>query len=195
MSNVNVFGRTDGKTDRQMDQQTHFSKAKRKSVADRQTDGRTVGSLYAFLWGHTKQELSPSEDICPRKTLCRHHYENFSKPKRKSVTDRQTGGRTLEAVQIYVANWDSNQLVTLSRDGTVISRFTDPILNEGCGDVRPGLHVTDSGQVLVCGGRSHTIIQRLAEVITRKDDVFYPGCDGLTDRHTHRAQTTLSPLC
>ncbi|XP_052251817.1 uncharacterized protein LOC127858641 [Dreissena polymorpha] len=84
--------------------------------------------------------------------------------------------------RIYVANWDSNQLVTLSRDGTVISRFTDPILNEGCGDVRPGLHVTDSGQVLVCGGRSHTIIQvdrdgrqRLAEVITRKDDVFYPG--------------------
>ncbi|XP_052249001.1 uncharacterized protein LOC127856868 isoform X2 [Dreissena polymorpha] len=84
--------------------------------------------------------------------------------------------------RIYMANTISNQLVTLSRDGTVISTFTDPALGwRYMYDVPPGLHVTDAGQVLVCGVRSHTIIQvdrdgrqRLAEVVTEKDGVTYP---------------------
>ncbi|XP_052251093.1 uncharacterized protein LOC127858165 [Dreissena polymorpha] len=82
--------------------------------------------------------------------------------------------------RIYVANWNSNQLVILSRDGTVISTFTDPALDWGQ-RARPGLHVTDAGQVLVCGCRSHKIIQvdrdgrqRLAEVVTSKDGVRNP---------------------
>ncbi|XP_052251792.1 uncharacterized protein LOC127858625 isoform X2 [Dreissena polymorpha] len=85
--------------------------------------------------------------------------------------------------RIYVANNIRNQLVTLSRDGTVISTFTDPLLDWGLFDVRPGLHVTDSGQVLVCGGLSNKIIQvdrdgrqRLAEVIIQTNGVFHPRC-------------------
>ncbi|XP_052249003.1 uncharacterized protein LOC127856869 isoform X2 [Dreissena polymorpha] len=83
--------------------------------------------------------------------------------------------------RIYVANLTSNQLVTLSRDGTVISRFTDPALDWRW-NAHSALHVTDSGQVLVCGVRSRKIIQvdrdgrqRLAEVVTEKDGVTYPS--------------------
>ncbi|XP_052249020.1 uncharacterized protein LOC127856882 isoform X1 [Dreissena polymorpha] len=83
--------------------------------------------------------------------------------------------------RIYVAKWISNQLVTLSRDGTVISTFTDPALDWGDLGVLSVLHVTDSGQVLVCGIGSHKIIQvdrdgrqRLAEVVTKKDGVHNP---------------------
>ncbi|XP_052251536.1 uncharacterized protein LOC127858423 [Dreissena polymorpha] len=81
--------------------------------------------------------------------------------------------------RIYIANLNKNKLVTLSKDGTVISTFTDPALNWGCGDVPPGLHVTDSGQVLVCGGCTILQVDRngrqiLAEVITQKDGVAKP---------------------
>ncbi|KAH3720674.1 hypothetical protein DPMN_063578 [Dreissena polymorpha] len=45
----------------------------------------------------------------------------------------------------------------------------------------PGLHVTDSGQVLVCGYSSHTVVQVdrdgrqiLAEVVTENNCVFRP---------------------
>ncbi|KAH3820543.1 hypothetical protein DPMN_122287 [Dreissena polymorpha] len=76
--------------------------------------------------------------------------------------------------RIYVANKDSNQLVTLSRDGTVISTLIDHALNWKYDP--PGLHVTDSEQVLVCGGGSNTILKverdgdkRLAEVVTLED--------------------------
>ncbi|KAH3880330.1 hypothetical protein DPMN_004243 [Dreissena polymorpha] len=89
---------------------------------------------------------------------------------------------------IYVTNCDRHQLVTLSRDGTVISTLTDPAWSESLSRI----HVTDSGQVLVCGGASSdTIIQldrngrrKLAEVVTKKDgvsvpiSVFYRKCTG-----------------
>ncbi|KAH3720590.1 hypothetical protein DPMN_063490 [Dreissena polymorpha] len=80
--------------------------------------------------------------------------------------------------RIYVTNEDSDQLVTLSRDGTVISTLTVPGL-----DSLPGLHVTDSEHVLVCGCWSNKIYQVdkdrrqipvLAEVITENDGVTRP---------------------
>ncbi|KAH3873578.1 hypothetical protein DPMN_036816 [Dreissena polymorpha] len=79
--------------------------------------------------------------------------------------------------RIYVTNQNSKQLVTLSRDGKVISSLTVPAL--GSKALLPGLHVTDSGQVLLCGYSPGTIVQvdrdgrqRLAEVITK--DVTCP---------------------
>ncbi|KAH3716660.1 hypothetical protein DPMN_059386 [Dreissena polymorpha] len=84
--------------------------------------------------------------------------------------------------RIYVINPNSNQLVTLSREGTVISTLTVPALSSPIG-VLPGLqvHVTDSGQVMVCGYWSSTIIQmdrdgrqRLAEVVKEDDGVSGP---------------------
>ncbi|KAH3794142.1 hypothetical protein DPMN_147673 [Dreissena polymorpha] len=83
--------------------------------------------------------------------------------------------------RIYVANRIKNTLVTLSRDGTVISTLTDPALDWRLLSVPPGLHVTEMGQVLVCGRMSHTVLQvdrnrtrRLTEVVTEKDDVRKP---------------------
>ncbi|XP_052269860.1 E3 ubiquitin/ISG15 ligase TRIM25-like isoform X2 [Dreissena polymorpha] len=81
--------------------------------------------------------------------------------------------------RIYVFN-NSKQLVILSRDGTVISTLTDISLKSPS-DVIPGLHVTDLGQVLVCGFSTDTIVQvdrdgrqRLAEVVTAIDGVARP---------------------
>ncbi|XP_052284251.1 uncharacterized protein LOC127880833 isoform X2 [Dreissena polymorpha] len=83
--------------------------------------------------------------------------------------------------RIYVANRMRNTLVTLSRDGTVISTLTDPALDWRLLSVPPGLHVIDMGQVPVCGGLSHTVFivdrdgrQRLTDVIAEKDDVRKP---------------------
>ena len=51
----------------------------------------------------------------------------------------------------------NNQLITLSRDGTVISTLTDLEFNWEY--VQHGLHVTEMGQVLLCGGLSNSIVQ------------------------------------
>ena len=74
-------------------------------------------------------------------------------------------------------NTISQQLVTLSRDGTVISTLTVPDLSSPIVEL-PGLHVTDSGQVLVCGVGSHAIIEvdkdgrrRVAEVVPKTEDM------------------------
>ncbi|KAH3801083.1 hypothetical protein DPMN_154728 [Dreissena polymorpha] len=92
-----------------------------------------------------------------------------------------------DGARIYVANAASKQLLTLFRDGQVISTLTDPALDWGHvlyfkNYHPPGIHVTDSKQVLVCGENSHTIIQvdkdgrqTLAEVVAAKD-----GEDGVT---------------
>ncbi|XP_052213579.1 uncharacterized protein LOC127832260 [Dreissena polymorpha] len=91
--------------------------------------------------------------------------------------------------RIYVALRTGNQLVTLAVDGTVISRLTVfPMKSEQLIPLNPhpyfepdflGLHVTDLGQVLVCG--SHKIIQVdrdgrqiLVEMVTEIDDVKWP---------------------
>ncbi|XP_052247901.1 E3 ubiquitin-protein ligase TRIM33-like isoform X6 [Dreissena polymorpha] len=82
--------------------------------------------------------------------------------------------------RIYVANISSNKLVTLSRDSTVISSLTVPDLSASIYG-RPGLHVTDSGQVLVCGYYTHPVVQVdrdgrqiLAEVVTKNNGVSLP---------------------
>ncbi|XP_052256531.1 uncharacterized protein LOC127861855 [Dreissena polymorpha] len=78
--------------------------------------------------------------------------------------------------RIYVTNFTQHKLITLATDGTLISTFTDPELQNPW-----GVHVTPSGQVLVCGYSSHTVIQvdregskRLATLISNKDGVINP---------------------
>ncbi|KAH3720621.1 hypothetical protein DPMN_063523 [Dreissena polymorpha] len=81
--------------------------------------------------------------------------------------------------RIYVTNAYSKQLVTLSRDGTVISTLTVPDLSFIY--KLSGLHVTDSGQVLICGDYAGKIFQVdrdgrqiLAEVVTVNNGVSHP---------------------
>ncbi|KAH3799555.1 hypothetical protein DPMN_153166 [Dreissena polymorpha] len=56
--------------------------------------------------------------------------------------------------KIYVTNYDNHKLLTLARDGTVISTFNDPELQHP-----QGVNVTPAGQVLVWCQSSHTVIQ------------------------------------
>ncbi|KAH3843891.1 hypothetical protein DPMN_117425 [Dreissena polymorpha] len=83
--------------------------------------------------------------------------------------------------RIYVVNWKQRQLVTLTRDGNVVSTRKNRALRWGNLVVLPGLHVMDSGQVLICGMESHTILQvdrdgqqRMAAVVTEEDGVHWP---------------------
>ncbi|KAH3750146.1 hypothetical protein DPMN_184664 [Dreissena polymorpha] len=77
---------------------------------------------------------------------------------------------------IYVTNFSQNKLITLTKDGTLLSTFTDPELQGP-----KGVHVTPTGQVLVCGIRSHTVIQvdregkkKMATLASEKDGLRYP---------------------
>ncbi|XP_052236963.1 uncharacterized protein LOC127848501 [Dreissena polymorpha] len=77
---------------------------------------------------------------------------------------------------IYVTNFAQNKLITLATDGTLISTFTDPELQGP-----KGVHVTPTGQVLVCGIISHTVIQvdregkkKLATLASENDGLRYP---------------------
>ncbi|KAH3720353.1 hypothetical protein DPMN_063250 [Dreissena polymorpha] len=78
--------------------------------------------------------------------------------------------------RIYATNLSSQQLVTLSRDGTVISNLTVSDLSRV--DELPGLHVTQSGQVLVCGDTIYQVdrdgTQILAKLVTENDGVIHP---------------------
>ncbi|KAH3852315.1 uncharacterized protein LOC127874970 [Dreissena polymorpha] len=78
---------------------------------------------------------------------------------------------------LYKTSQCIGELVTLSRDGKVIAKLTDPAL---CWFVTfsPGLHVTDSGQVLVCEVFCRIIYQmgrdgrqKLTEVVKSKKKV------------------------
>ncbi|KAH3799957.1 uncharacterized protein LOC127839332 [Dreissena polymorpha] len=78
--------------------------------------------------------------------------------------------------RIYVTNYDQHKLITLATDRNLISTFTDPEL-QGAWDV----HVTLSGQVLVCGCISNTVIQvdhegkkKLATLVSSNDGVRNP---------------------
>ncbi|XP_052284810.1 uncharacterized protein LOC127881167 isoform X2 [Dreissena polymorpha] len=78
--------------------------------------------------------------------------------------------------RIYVTHYSQHKLLTLTRNGTVISTFTDTELQSPW-----GVHVTPAGQVLVCGYTSHTIIQvdiegkkKIATLATQKDGIKYP---------------------
>ncbi|KAH3876891.1 hypothetical protein DPMN_000742 [Dreissena polymorpha] len=78
--------------------------------------------------------------------------------------------------RIYVTNTNQHKLITLAMDGTLISAFTDPELQEPW-----GVHVTPAGQVLVCGSKSQTVIQvnrrgrkKLATLVSKKDGLRFP---------------------
>ncbi|KAH3710262.1 uncharacterized protein LOC127857157 [Dreissena polymorpha] len=78
--------------------------------------------------------------------------------------------------RIYVTNYNRSMLLTLARDGTVISNFTDTELKNP-----RGVHLTPAGQVLVCGQSSNTVIQvdregkkKIATLATQKDGLQSP---------------------
>ena len=78
--------------------------------------------------------------------------------------------------KIFVANFSHKKVLTLDRDGTLLHTFTDPDLQ-----YPRGIHVTDLGQVLVCGHGSHNIIQldgegkkKLATIATERDGLHLP---------------------
>ncbi|KAH3749149.1 hypothetical protein DPMN_183640 [Dreissena polymorpha] len=78
--------------------------------------------------------------------------------------------------KLYIINNSDNKVLTLARVGSVLATFTDPALIGPC-----YVHVTPAGQVLVCGGESHTIIQvvdegrkKLAILATKEDGVVSP---------------------
>ncbi|KAH3794003.1 hypothetical protein DPMN_147532 [Dreissena polymorpha] len=55
--------------------------------------------------------------------------------------------------KIFVTNNTDDKVLTLARDDTLLHTFTDPDLQDP-----EGIHVTDLGQVLVCGFDSKTIL-------------------------------------
>ncbi|KAH3693674.1 hypothetical protein DPMN_081114 [Dreissena polymorpha] len=75
--------------------------------------------------------------------------------------------------RIYITNHSQNKLITFATDGTLISIFTDPEFQ-----LPRGVHVTPSGQVLVCGYSSYSVIQvdhegrkRLVTLVSKTDGV------------------------
>ncbi|XP_052235743.1 uncharacterized protein LOC127847704 [Dreissena polymorpha] len=78
--------------------------------------------------------------------------------------------------KLYITNSVLHQLLTLTRDGSVLSIFNDPELAwPMC------VHVTPKGQVLVCGTKSNTILQidstgkhKLSTLATRRDGLRGP---------------------
>ncbi|XP_052230612.1 uncharacterized protein LOC127844446 [Dreissena polymorpha] len=73
--------------------------------------------------------------------------------------------------RIFVTNLTNNKLLTLAKDGALLSTFTDSDLQKP-----HGLHVTPAGQVLVCAQSSNTVIQvdhegrnKLATLASNKD--------------------------
>ncbi|KAH3812306.1 hypothetical protein DPMN_140735 [Dreissena polymorpha] len=56
--------------------------------------------------------------------------------------------------RLYIISRYQHMLLTMARDGTLLATFTDLAL----GGLH-GLHVTPAGQVLFCGGWSHSILQ------------------------------------
>ncbi|KAH3711518.1 hypothetical protein DPMN_071187 [Dreissena polymorpha] len=48
--------------------------------------------------------------------------------------------------KVYITNWDQHKLLTLAMNVSVLACFTDPEL-----EYPSGVHVTPTGQVLVCG--------------------------------------------
>ncbi|KAH3804918.1 uncharacterized protein LOC127835147 [Dreissena polymorpha] len=74
---------------------------------------------------------------------------------------------------LYITDYKQHKLLTLARDGSVLSIFTDPELRcPYC------VQVTPAGQVLVCGWMSNTILQidskgsrKLATLATKMDEL------------------------
>ncbi|KAH3889916.1 hypothetical protein DPMN_013983 [Dreissena polymorpha] len=74
---------------------------------------------------------------------------------------------------IYIKNRGQNKLLTLSRNGTVLSIFSDPELKEPT-----GVHLTTGDQVLVCFGGSNAIV-KLNKNGSRKVTTLVKEEDGL----------------
>ncbi|XP_052275475.1 uncharacterized protein LOC127874856 isoform X2 [Dreissena polymorpha] len=79
--------------------------------------------------------------------------------------------------RIFVINHTNHKLLTLAKDGAVLSAFTDSDLQNP-----RGLNVTPAGQVLVCAYRSNTVIQvdhegrkKLATLVSNTDGVRRPS--------------------
>ncbi|XP_052271380.1 uncharacterized protein LOC127872090 [Dreissena polymorpha] len=74
--------------------------------------------------------------------------------------------------RLYVINYSKNKLLTLSRDGTVLSSVEDSAL------IRPtGVHVSETGQLLVWGHDSNTVVQIDGEVRvldSEIDGIYHP---------------------
>ncbi|KAH3794140.1 hypothetical protein DPMN_147671 [Dreissena polymorpha] len=91
--------------------------------------------------------------------------------------------------RIYLTNEEYNLLVTIASDGTLISEKNIHVLKRNLELAQPvpsGLHVTDNGQILVCGGMSdpNAIVRvndngkylaTLATVVTGEDGVKSPA--------------------
>ncbi|KAH3898037.1 hypothetical protein DPMN_022234 [Dreissena polymorpha] len=104
------------------------------------------------------------------KQLCRLYEDRSSDYTVHRCAVSPTGDR------LYIISWDQNKLHTLARDVTLLATYTDRALRSP-----RGLHVTPAGQVLVCGGRSNTVLQvgwegqsKLANLATLKDGVKWP---------------------
>ncbi|XP_052213443.1 uncharacterized protein LOC127832185 isoform X2 [Dreissena polymorpha] len=130
-------------------------------------------------------DLQPSPDVdtlheqlIQKETELENNLPSQDKSYKVTVT---SCGVSPDGERIYVTSGARDQLITLSRDGAVISKMTDPVLQWN--DILPGMHVTNLGQVLVCGGDSNTILQvnrdgtkRRAILATEKSGVVRPTC-------------------
>ncbi|XP_052232858.1 uncharacterized protein LOC127845767 [Dreissena polymorpha] len=102
----------------------------------------------------------------------------------KSVTGRERScAVSPTGDKLYITNYNQDKLLTLARDGSVLSIFTDPEL--GCPAC---VHVTPAGQVLVCGWKSNTILQidskgsrSLATLATKRDGLWSVCYNSNTD--------------
>ncbi|KAH3849856.1 hypothetical protein DPMN_092260 [Dreissena polymorpha] len=114
------------------------------------------------------------------------HRFTLEKKLSKKLYTHKPGSVTTCAVspdedRIYMASNNPTELVTLRSDGKVTC-FTCPRMEwEDDPLYFPGLHVTDSGHVLVCGMKSNIILKLdkngseiLAEVVKVSDNVNYP---------------------
>ncbi|XP_052264465.1 uncharacterized protein LOC127867386 isoform X2 [Dreissena polymorpha] len=80
--------------------------------------------------------------------------------------------------RIYVTNYDQHKLRILTTDGSLISTFTDPELQNPF-----DVHISPAFQVTVCGYSSHTVLQvdpegrkKLATLASQKGGVSKPVC-------------------
>ncbi|XP_052786919.1 uncharacterized protein LOC128222112 [Mya arenaria] len=83
---------------------------------------------------------------------------------------------SLDGEKVYVTSYDKNELITLDKDGQMLSTLEDPELQGPW-----GLCVSPSGHVFVCGSTSHTVLQvdregrkKLTTVTRRADGLCLP---------------------
>lgn len=93
-----------------------------------------------------------------------------------------------EGQLIYVADMFHHRLLTLSRHEEVISTLIRCQLEIMSHVSLTCIHVTDAGQVLLCGDGCHDVMQvksdgckRLAQVAKSMDCVWFPGATGFSN--------------